>query len=160
MKSWVEPEICGLVHDCQVDLSLTDVGPADERLTADLLSVLQELRPDLTEDSLRAVYGEGHAQGLRFLAAYLDRTCVGVAGWRIVVNTSSRRKLYVDDLVTTSSHRSAGVGKALLAELERRAVEQQCTLLDLDSGVQRHDAHRFYLREAMSITSFHFAKLL
>lgn len=149
-----------LVHDCEVEFSLTDVAPADGRLTTDVLPILQQLRPGLTHDSLRAVYDEGYGQGLRFLAAYLGGACVGVAGWRIVVNTSSRRKLYVDDLVTTSSHRSAGVGKALLAELERRAVEQQCTLLDLDSGVQRHDAHRFYFREAMRITSFHFAKPL
>jgi len=29
-------------------------------------------------------------------------------------------------------------------------------VLDLDSGTQRTDAHRFYLRERMSITSLHF----
>ena len=34
------------------------------------------------------------------------------------------------------------------------------SLIDLDSGVQRHDAHRFYLRERMAITSHHFAKNL
>lgn len=143
-----------------MNFSLTDVAPSDERLTADLLPVLQELRPGLTAEALRWVYAEGHGQGLRFLAAYLDATCVGVAGWRIVVNISSRKKLYVDDLVTASSHRSGGVGRALLSELERRAREQECTLLDLDSGVQRHDAHRFYFRENLSIRSFHFVKVL
>lgn len=143
-----------------MNLLLADVAPSDDRLTADLLPVLRELRPHLTDDALRSLYREGHGQGLRFLAAYLDGTCVGVAGWRIVVNTSAGRKLYVDDLVTASSHRSGGVGRALLAELERRAREQRCAVLDLDSGVQRHDAHRFYFREAMTISSFHFAKPL
>lgn len=52
------------------------------------------------------------------------------------------------------------VGRALLADLERRAREAGCKALDLDSGVQRYDAHRFYLREQMSILSHHFAKLL
>jgi hypothetical protein len=33
-------------------------------------------------------------------------------------------------------------------------------VLDLDSGVQRHDAHRFYLRERMHISSHHFTKRL
>lgn len=80
--------------------------------------MLRELRPHLTHDAFRSLYHEGHGQGLRFLAAYLDGTCVGVAGWRIVVNTSAGRKLYIDDLVTASSHRSRGIGSALLAELD------------------------------------------
>lgn len=148
------------MHDGDVNLLLADVAPSDDRLTADLLPVLQQLRPHLTAEALRSVYGEGHGQGLRFLGAYVDRTCVGVAGWRIVVNTSAGKKLYIDDLVTASSYRSRGVGSALLAELERRAREQNCALVDLDSGVDRHNAHRFYFREAMSISAFHFTKPL
>jgi hypothetical protein len=35
-----------------------------------------------------------------------------------------------------------------------------CSRLSLDSGVTRHDAHRFYLRERMVIASHHFAKKL
>jgi GNAT superfamily N-acetyltransferase len=70
------------------------------------------------------------------------------------------RRLYVDDLVTTASSRSAGVGQALLAELEGRARAAGCAVLDLDSGVQRHDAHRFYLRERMAISAHHFTKQL
>jgi hypothetical protein len=30
----------------------------------------------------------------------------------------------------------------------------------LDSGTRRTDAHRFYLRERMDITAFHFTKKL
>jgi hypothetical protein len=52
------------------------------------------------------------------------------------------------------------VGAALLRELERRTVEAWCTTIELDSGVQRFDAHRFYLRERFSITSHHFGKPL
>jgi hypothetical protein len=33
-------------------------------------------------------------------------------------------------------------------------------VLDLDSGVHRHDAHRFYLRERMLISAHHFTKPL
>jgi hypothetical protein len=31
-----------------------------------------------------------------------------------------------------------------------------CQSLELDSGVQRFDAHRFYLRNRMAISSHHF----
>jgi len=125
------------------------------------LPVLQELRPHLTPASFREVQAEGRAQGYRFLAALADDgACLGVAGWRLVTTAATGRKLYVDDLVTTSARRSTGVGRALLAELERRARAAGCTALDLDSGVQRHEAHRFYFRERMHISSHHFTKAL
>lgn len=142
------------------DITLTELPPDDERLVADALPVLRELRPHLTADTFAAIYAEGHPQGLRFIAAYRDGRCVGVAGWRIIASTNTTRKLYVDDLVTASASRSAGVGRALLRHLEERARDAGCTVLDLDSGVQRFDAHRFYLRERMNITSHHFAKPL
>jgi GNAT superfamily N-acetyltransferase len=139
---------------------LVDLDPGDPRLLPDVLPVLCELRPHLTPESFTAVYDEGHGQGLRFLAAYLDDECVGVAGWRIVVTTSHLRKLYVDDLVTTEARRSAGVGRALVDGLVERARSAGCHVLDLDSNVQRVDAHRFYEREGLDITAYHFTRSL
>lgn len=139
---------------------LIDMEPGDARLVGDVLPVLRELRPHLDAESFAAVYAEGHPQGLRFLAAYDGDRCVGVAGWRILALTFAVRKLYVDDLVTTAATRSAGVGHALLTELEARARAAGCTVLDLDSGVHRQDAHRFYFRERMHVSSFHFTKAL
>lgn len=142
-------------------MKIVELEPGDPRLALEILPVLRELRPHLTEDTFREVYAEGHAQGLRFTAAYDDAdTCVGVAGWRVIVNTSSLRKLYVDDLVTAEDARSTGVGHALLAHLEGRARELGCLELNLDSGTRRTDAHRFYLRERMDIVAFHFTKPL
>lgn len=142
-------------------MKIIDIEPGDARLGSEILPVLLELRPHLTERLLREVYAEGYAQGLRFTAAYTDgHDCAGVAGWRVVVGTSALRKLYVDDLVTAEHSRSTGVGRALLSFLEQRARELGCHRLDLDSGVQRADAHRFYFRERMDIAGFHFAKRL
>jgi len=136
-----------------------DLEPHDPRLTADVLPVLRELRPELTAAQLADVYAEGHPQGLRFTAAYEDRgRCLAVAGWRVLATTVALRKLYVDDLVTTASSRGTGIGGALLAELSERARRAGCSVIDLDSGVHRVEAHRFYMRERMAITSFHFVK--
>ena len=139
-------------------MQLVDLPPGDDRLTTDRLPVLQALPPQLDSATLAAVYAEGHPQGLRFTVAYDGDRCIGVAGWRLMATTSAVRKLYVDDLVTAPDARSSGVGAALLAELQRRAAAAGCSALELDSGVQRHDAHRFYLRERMAISAHHFAK--
>ncbi|MFP3988676.1 GNAT family N-acetyltransferase [Streptomyces sp. E11-3] len=142
-------------------MKIIDLEPGDPRLATEILPVLRELRPHLTEDLFREVYAEGHDQGLRFTAAYAeDGCCVGVAGWRIMVGTSALRQLYVDDLVTAEAARSTGVGHHLLASLEERARESGCYELRLDSGTRRTDAHRFYLRERLDITAFHFTKEL
>jgi GNAT superfamily N-acetyltransferase len=137
-------------------MHLVDVEPGDPRLVTDVLPVLLELRPHLTAATFAAVYEEGHPQGLRYLAALDGDRCVGVAGWRVVATTFAIRKLYVDDLVTRESDRSRGVGALLLNELADRAKAAGCQGLDLDSGVQRADAHRFYMREGLTISSFHF----
>ncbi|MEU6311043.1 GNAT family N-acetyltransferase [Streptomyces sp. NPDC047014] len=142
-------------------MKIIDLEPGDSRLLSDLLPVLLELRPHLTEESFLAVLAEGRPQGLRFTAAYdADGTCVGAAGWRLVATTSVIRKLYVDDLVTAAASRSGGVGRALLAHLEEHAVAADCTTLALDSGTHRTDAHRFYFRERMAVTAFSFDKPL
>jgi GNAT superfamily N-acetyltransferase len=142
---------------------ISDLAPDDPRIGV-MLAVLVELRTELTAESFAAIYREGWPQGLRFSAVFErdepGAACLGVAGWRILASTHTGRKLYVDDLVTTGDARSAGVGRALIGHLSERAQAAGCTVIDLDSGVQRFDAHRFYLRERFAITAHHFAKQL
>lgn len=138
---------------------LADLDRADPRWPA-ALAVLQELRPHLTAELFEQVLTEGESQGLRFTAVFAGDRCVAVAGWRLITNTSAIRKLYVDDLATTSTERSRGHGAMLLAALTERARELDCTRIELDSGVQRHQAHRFYLREGMDIVGHHFSRRL
>lgn len=137
-----------------------DLGGIDDPQWAQALPVLRELRPHLTPELLEQVIREGEPQGLRFTAIFVDGGCVAVAGWRIIANTSVIRKLYVDDLSTAASARSQGHGTALLDELARRGREHGCHSIELDSGVQRFGAHRFYLRERMDINAHHFMRTL
>jgi GNAT superfamily N-acetyltransferase len=139
---------CLEVHDLPPDAAAWDAA----------FPVLQQLRPHLDRASFDAVLRAGVAQGLRYTGAFVGTSCVGLAGWRVVDTTSVVRKLYVDDLVTDAAHRSGGVGTALLTELERRAAALGCRVLELDSGHQRTDAHRFYLREGFADVSRHFRR--
>jgi GNAT superfamily N-acetyltransferase len=142
-------------------ITFIDLEPDDPRLLGDLLPVLVQLRTELTADALVAIYREGHPQGLRFTAGYDEHgSSVVAAGWRVIATTIATRKLYVDDLVTDAAYRGRGAGSEMLAELARRATGAGCTVIDLDSGLHRADAHRFYIRERMPITSFHFARIL
>lgn len=84
----------------------------------------------------------------------------GVAGFRMMENLVNGRILYVDDLVTAEGDRSQGYGAALLHWLADYAKAQDCVSLQLDSGVQRSLAHRFYFRHGMTISGFHFQRSL
>ena len=81
---------------------------------------------------------------------------VAVAGFRLLEQLKAGLVLYVDDLVTDADARSSGHGEALLNWLVAYAREQGCAAFELDSGVQRYEAHRFYLLNGMVISSHHF----
>jgi GNAT superfamily N-acetyltransferase len=85
---------------------------------------------------------------------------VAVAGFRVMEMLATGRTLYVDDLVTDEARRSRGYGKAMMDWLEAYAREAGCETFSLDSGTHRQEAHAFYFREGLRVTSFHFAKKL
>jgi len=90
--------------------------------------------------------------------AYLEEATkiLSIAGFRITEDLSSGKFLYVDDLVTDAENRSKGYGSKLFDWLVTYAKENDCKSIQLNSRVQRFDAHRFYFRKGLSIYSYHF----
>jgi len=127
---------------------------------ANCFPVISELRPHLSAQDfiirIRQMENEGYK--LAFISE--NEVVVAVAGYRILTNLFMGKNLYVDDLVTSSQHRSNGYGKKLLDWLQKVAETQNCKILHLDSGTQRHQAHKFYFRHGLITTSFHFVKKL
>lgn len=119
----------------------------------------RQLRPQLPKN-YAAKMQRVFAGGGRMKVCVEGEQVLGLAVYRCHENTHQGLHLYVDDLVTDEQQRSTGVGRLLLRALEREARKRACTALTLDSGTQRKRAHRFYLREGMDISSFHFDKLL
>ena len=69
-------------------------------------------------------------------------------------------RAWIEDLAVHPEHRSRGVGKRLLDAAKDWARERGATHIELDSGDARHDAHRFYEREAPDWTSRQFSWVL
>ncbi len=122
-------------------------------------TVHRQLRPQLPAD-YAARLAEVFANGGRMLIAAEADAVRGVALWRLIENTYEGRRLYVDDLVTDEQCRSEGIGNRLLGWLHAMAQARGCDVLALDSGVQRQQAHKFYFREGLTISSFCFRKTL
>ena len=120
--------------------------------------VMRELRPHFT-DRKKFVERVRRQQRDGYLLAFVeaDDEVRAVAGYRFLESLYSGRFMYVDDLVTREADRSAGYGGKLFDWLVQQARKENCDNLELDSGVQRFDAHRFYFVKRMKISSYHFA---
>jgi GNAT superfamily N-acetyltransferase len=140
-------------------VAVSDAGGnvVDAALLAAAEAVHRQLRPHLPQDyvaRMKQVFGGG----AQMAVAVVDGRVVGLSVFRILEKTHSGRDLYCDDLVTDEARRSTGVGHALMQHMESVCRERGCDTFSLDSGTVRQQAHRFYFREGMTITSFHFDK--
>ncbi len=121
--------------------------------------VMNQLRPHLVQtEFVERVKRQQSNDG--FALVYLtDPTGAvkSVAGFRINECLSVGRYLYVDDLVTSEADRSLGFGEKLFGWLVNHAKENNCALFELDSGVQRFAAHRFYFKQKMHIDCYRFS---
>lgn len=84
-----------------------------------------------------------------FCSAYLDLDSVRFGS-----------RCWVEDLAVDPRRRSRGLGKALLDAAKEWGRERGATHLELDSGIARGDAHRFYERESPSWTGYQYSWLL
>lgn len=98
------------------------------------------------------------SDGYRLAAGFEEEQVRCVAGYRVLEALAYGKVLYGDDLVTDGAVRSRDFVESMLGWLAEEVQRNGCARLHLDSGVQRHDEHRFYFREDMNISSYHFAK--
>jgi GNAT superfamily N-acetyltransferase len=129
--------------------------PAYEWLFAPPGSVPDGWHPGAAEERLHAVAGSGRAE---LLLARSGDDIVGLCC--VFLDIGSVRfgqRAWVEDLAVDPNRRSEGIGKALLDAAKDWARERGATHLELDSGLDRADAHRFYERERPSWVSKCFA---
>lgn len=120
-------------------------------------AVMSQLRPHIAQDEFAIKVNEQMQAGYQLVYVEVDSQIVACAGFRYGKNLAWGKFLYVDDLITDEKQRSMGFGKLLLDWLREQARSNNCAQLHLDSGMQRQDAHRFYKREGVDKTGYHFA---
>ena len=127
---------------------------------------LLELRPQCAPASNLAdlVDRLQRPEGYRLVGSFEDgeRDAAAVGGFKIAHMLAWGRYLYVDDLVTAADRRRRGHADRVFEWLLEEARRNECDSFHLDSGVipERADAHRFYFRHRLRISSYHFEKRL
>lgn len=119
--------------------------------------VMAQLRPHIKEEDFVSRVRHQIDRGY-FLAFVEDggevRAC---AGYRFFDMLARGHFMYVDDLVTDESERSKGYGDAIFDWLVEECRRRNCEQLNLDSGVHRFAAHRFYFRKRMHVGAYNFS---
>ncbi len=117
---------------------------ADSAAMADLVTQLAyPTTQDVVASRLEGLESEGQAVLVAVEGG--SAQVVGLATMfvrRVIVDDSPFARLAA--LVVAEGERGRGVGRALVAEVERLAREQGCSSIEVTSGDHRPDAHRFY----------------
>jgi GNAT superfamily N-acetyltransferase len=115
------------------------------------------LRPHLEEPSFLAKVRRQENEGYRLAYILEQEVVASAAGYRILEFMAWGRVLYVDDLITVPERRGAGCAGFLLDWLIQQGRNEGCNELHLDTGYQRHAAHRLYLHKGLQLNCHHLA---
>jgi GNAT superfamily N-acetyltransferase len=123
--------------------------------------VMKELRKDLSFENYCMLYNEANkTDGYQIVAIEDDGKVLAVMGYRILHDFVHGKHVYIDDLVSTESHRSKGLGAKLLEYAEVIAREFNCRGLRLCTGIENELGKKFYERHGWSLGSVAYKKKL
>lgn len=119
--------------------------------------MMHQIREDLSEKDFIDTISLQIKNGYKVAYVLEDKNVICVSGFTIGYKLAWGKHLYIDDFVTNKSVKSSDAAMALLDFIKIYAKQQNCTSIHLDSSVQRHEAHKFYLNQDMKIDSHHFS---
>jgi GNAT superfamily N-acetyltransferase len=119
--------------------------------------IMHQLRPHLEEQTFVERVMRQMGEGYRLVYVADGKNVQAAGGFRILQFLAWGKVLYIDDLVTGSEARRKGYGGKILQWVIEQAKLAGCDQVHLDSGPQRHDAHRLYLNFGFKIIGYHFA---
>ena len=124
------------------------------------LRVLQDLYPSLTlseySSELDLMLPHNYGQ----VGVFEGDICLGLSGFWIGTKLWCGKYLELDNIVVSKTQRSQGIGKLLFDFLHKKALENNCTMLSLDSYTTNFNAHKFFYKEGFAPKGFHFINIL
>lgn len=121
--------------------------------------VMKELRPHLNEQEYLEIYRHAHAMdGYEIVAMEQKGQIVALMGYRILYDFVRGRHLYIDDLVSTATLRSKGLGAELLKYAESISRDLGCKTMRLCAVLENEKGIRFYERNNWAKRAYAFSK--
>jgi GNAT superfamily N-acetyltransferase len=115
----------------------------------------QDWDPGVAAERLAAVIAASSSTA--FVAEDADRIIGLCTVYRDIDSVRFGQRAWVEDLAVDPDARSEGIGRRLLDAAKDWAREHGASHLELESGLPRTDAHRFYDREGAASRSYSFS---
>ena len=94
------------------------------------------------------------------LVAEIGGTVVGFISVSTTTHFSGETDSYIGELIVAADHEGAGIGRALVAEAERIAVDRGHRCLTLTTGAANARGRAFYERIGFELEDINFTKVL
>lgn len=123
--------------------------------------LLIQLRPHLSYEEFQRIYFEANkADGYQLVGLEENNELVSIMGFRILHDFVHGKHLYIDDLVSSETHRSKGHGAILLKHAEKMAKDNGCLNLRLCTGIENERGKKFYEKNSWNLRAVVFKKKL
>lgn len=139
-------------------LSIRELTGKQEMM--DNIAVLHAIYPSLTVEEYDRELDQMLQNNYGQVAVFDDQICIGISGFWIGTKLWCGKYLELDNIVVLEKYRSKGVGKLLFDFLHKKALENDCTMLSLDSYTHNFKAHKFFYNQGFSPKGFHFINIL
>ncbi len=139
-------------------LTIRELISMDEMIQ--YMSVLQDLYPSLEETSYRKELEFMLQHNYGQVAVFDGEICVGISGYWIGNKIWCGKYLEMDNLNVLPEYRSKGAGKLIADFLNQKAIDENCSMVALDSYTTNYKAHRFFYNQGFAPKGFHFIKIL
>jgi GNAT superfamily N-acetyltransferase len=138
--------------------TIRDARPEDSPAIADLLGQLgYPAEAAAVERRVAALVTAGD----RLVVADAGGAVLGLASLHVSPSLEhDRPAAKLAALVVDERHRGAGIGRALVDELEAEARARRCSVFFVTTAERRDDAHAFYERLGLERTGRRYAKAL
>ncbi len=133
-----------------------EIKIASEEEIKSCYTVLHQIREDMPKDDFLNTVAEQLKNGYKVAYVIEDTQILCVSGFTITTTLSRGKHIKIEDFVTNKTQKASIAAKALLDFIKIYAKQQKCASIHLDSVIDRHEAHKFYLSEDFKIESHHF----
>lgn len=122
--------------------------------------MMKHLYSNFTIEKYKSYLEEMIPHNYTQVAVFENDQCLGLTGCWSGTKLWSGKYLEIDNFIVHPEHRKKGIGKMMTDFIDKKAKENECTMIVLDAFTGNFSAHRFYYNQGYVPKGFHFLKIL
>ena len=117
--------------------------------------------PELTKEEYIDITKEmSELSNFKMIGAFIDSKIIGISSYNISRMFYCAKFLRISNLIIDKKYRNKKIGTKMINYLEKKARNNNCKNIILDSFIGNKKSNSLYFREGFFIRGFHFIKNL